>query len=452
MRGLGWGGLCWIPEEELPRLDGRAGRQGESARMQELWVAATAFLLGVMAASAWAARRLRRAGEEFRSASEEAAAARAQRDAVQGQLKQLQEDRETLKESFGSMAADQLKLSRDELLTQAAERFEKSEQKQAGELQKRHESIEKEFKTLTETVQNFEKMHGQIELQRTEAFSAMREQVISLRTQTEELGQSSSELSIALRGSSQSRGKWGELALRNVCEAAGMTEHCDFLEQASEDSGKRPDLIVRLPGEGLIPIDAKVPYAEYERMLAETDPGKRKELLKKHGEVVRTTVSSLAKRDYPGLLGGEIDFTVMFIPIESVAAAAFEARPDLQQEAIEQGVLIVTPVTLIALLRTVGLYWRQEKLARNAQEIWKAARELHGRIQKFQVHLGKAARGLEGAVKEFNAAIGSYEARVLPQGRRIEQLAAIEVGDALPEPSRVETQLREISRGESEKT
>ena len=418
--------------------------------MQAYLVATIAFLVGAIAAYGWVTRRLAGTQEALRAAREELAATGAERDAARAQLKQLQEDRETMKESFGSMAADQLKLSRDELLKQAGERFEKSEQKQAGELQKRHDSIEKEFKTLTETVRNFEKMHSQIEKDRTEAFSAMREQVTSLSAQTVKLGQSSSELSIALRGSSQSRGKWGELALRNICEAAGMTEHCDFVEQSAEDSGKRPDLIVRLPGEGLIPIDAKVPYAEYERMVAETDPTERKALLKKHGEVVRTTMLSLAKRDYPGLLGGQIDFTVMFIPIESVAAAAFEARPDLQQEAIDHGILIVTPVTLIALLRTVGLYWRQEKLAQNAQEIWKAARLLHERIQKFQVHLGKAARGLEGAVKEFNKAMASYESRVLPQGRRIEQLAGIEAGAALPEPNLIEIQPREVSGSEPE--
>ena len=418
--------------------------------MQAYLVATIAFLVGAIAAYGWVTRRLAGTQEALRAAREELAATGAERDAARAQLKQLQEDRETMKESFGSMAADQLKLSRDELLKQAGERFEKSEQKQAGELQKRHDSIEKEFKTLTETVRNFEKMHSQIEKDRTEAFSAMREQVTSLSAQTVKLGQSSSELSIALRGSSQSRGKWGELALRNICEAAGMTEHCDFVEQSAEDSGKRPDLIVRLPGEGLIPIDAKVPYAEYERMVGETDPAERKVLLRKHGEVVRTTMLSLAKRDYPGVLGGQIDFTVMFIPIESVAAAAFEARPDLQQEAIDHAILIVTPVTLIALLRTVGLYWRQEKLAQNAQEIWKAARLLHERIQKFQVHLGKAARGLEGAVKEFNKAMASYESRVLPQGRRIEQLAGIEAGAALPEPNRVEIQPREVSGSEPE--
>ncbi len=418
--------------------------------METFLVAMVAAGLGAAAAWAWAARNLGKTQEAYRKTREELAATRAERDAAQQQVKQIQQDREALKESFGSVAADQLKASRDEFLKQAGERFEKSEQKQAGELQKRHESIEKEFKTLTETVKTFEKMHGEIEKQRTDDFSAMREQVLSLRSQTEALGQSSTELSTALRGSSQSRGKWGELALRNVCEAAGMTEHCDFVEQSGEDSGRRPDLVVNLPGVRQIPVDAKVPYADYERMVGEKDPDLRKALLKKHGEVTRNTMLELAKRKYADQLEGEVDFTVMFIAIESVAAAAFEARPDLQQEAIDRGVLIATPVTLIALLRNVGLYWREEKLARNAREISDAARELHGRIQTFQGHLAKAGRGLDSAVREFNSAIGSYEARVLPQGRRIEQLSAIESARALPEPVQIETQVREISGGESE--
>ena len=418
--------------------------------METFLVAAVALALGAAAASAWAARSLGRTREAYRATREELAATRAERDAAQQQVKQIQQDREALKESFGSIAADQLISSRDEFLKQAGERFEKSEQKQAGELQKRHESIEKEFKSLTETVRTFEKMHGEIEKQRTEDFSAMREQVLSLRSQAQALGQSSTELSTALRGSSQSRGKWGELALRNVCEAAGMTEHCDFIEQSGEDSGRRPDLIVNLPGVRQIPVDAKVPYADYERMVAEKDPDLRKALLKKHGEVTRNTMLELAKRKYADQLDGEVDFTVMFIAIESVAAAAFEARPDLQQEAIGRGILIATPVTLIALLRNVGLYWREEKLARNAREISDAARELHSRIQTFQGHLAKAGRGLDSAVREFNAAIGSYEARVLPQGRRIEQLSAIESGHALPQPVQIESQVREIPGGDPE--
>jgi len=274
----------------------------------------------------------------------------------------------------------------------------------------------------------------------------LRQHLSALHEQTENLGRSATGLSTALKGSSQSRGKWGEIALRNIVEAAGMTEHCDFMEQSSDDSGNRPDLIIKLPGDTRIPIDAKVPYSDYERMVEEQDPATRKLHLKKHGDTVRRTMLELAKRKYHDELEGEIDFTVMFIPIESVASAAFEARPELQMEAMKSRILITTPVTLIALLLTVGLYWKQEKMAQNAQQIWDEATELHRRLGVFQGHLGKVGSGLTAAIKSFNSAIGSYETRVVPQGRRIEDLSGMQDTERLADsPNPIEIQTRELN-------
>jgi len=417
----------------------------------ELTLIALAALVIGAGAAAWLGARSRRSTEsDLRRTREELARAAAQRDAAQEQVQQIARDRDTLKEAFGSIAADQLKSNREDFLKQANERFAKSEEKQVGELEKRHEAIDKRFEALTTTVRNFEELHRKLEKQRTDDFSAMRQQVFSLGEKAEALGATSAVLSTALRGSSQSRGRWGEMALRNVVEAAGMTEHCDFVEQVEDASGTRPDLVVMLPGDGRIPIDAKVPYSDYERMIEETDPDERQLHLKRHGDTVRNTMIELARRDYPGQVGGEVDFTVMFIPIESVAAAAFEARPELQQEAIERRILIVTPVTLIALLRTVGLYWKQSKIARDAQEIWQAAKELHKRFRVFQAHLARAGSGLKSAVDNYNKAVGSLESSVLPQGRRVERLSGIESADALPDPARIESQVREVAAPESD--
>ncbi len=424
---------------------------GNSVELAVLLLTAVAALLVGAAVARWHASGARRAVEsELQRAREELATATAQRDAAREQIVQLTQDRETLKEAFGSIASDQLKSHRDEFLKQANVTFSKSEEKHTGELEKRHEAISEKFEAVTKTVREFEELHRKLEKQRTDDFSSLREQVFSLRRHTEKLGESSTALETALRGSSQSRGRWGEMALRNIVEAAGMTEHCDFSEQTSDAAGNRPDLVVMLPGEVRIPIDAKVPYNDYERMVEEKDPDARERLLHKHGEVVRNTMLDLAKRDYPGQIEGEIDFTVMFIPIESVAAAAFEARPHLQQEAIEKGVLIATPVTLIALLRTVGVYWRQEKIARDAKQIWEASKELHKRLKTFQGHLAKSGRGLVQAVDAFNKSVGSLESSVLPQGRRIEQLAAIEPTGSLPETPRIETQVRSVSAPEEQ--
>ena len=423
----------------------------------ELMLAALVALL-VGAGASWALGRstqtrlhdeLEGAHRDNRTKAEELARAEASLEALNARLEQITADRESLKESFGSLAATQLKSNRDEFLKQAEERFGKSEEKHKGELEKRHEAIEKEFKSVNESLEKFRKLHDDYDAQRMKDFSALRQQMLQLGQQTEKLGESTTGLSTALKGSSQSRGRWGEMALRNIVEAAGMTEHCDFVEQSTDDSGRRPDLVVRLPGEARIPIDAKVPYAEYDRLMAATDPEVRDTHLRKHGETVRTTMLDLAKRDYAAELGGEIDFTVMFIPIESVASTAFAVRPDLQEEAIEKRILITTPVTLIALLRTVAIYWRQERMARNAKEVWGHARELHKRLSIFHGHLHKVKTGLESAVTHFNKAIGSYETRVLPQGRKIDELSSQEGEKAQTEPSLfIEKQIAEV-RAES---
>jgi len=384
--------------------------------------------------------------EELVGKSAALARAEAEKDAKEEQLEQLIADRESIKESFEAISAKQLKENRDELMKQAKVRFEKDEERHKGELEKRHLAIRTQFDSVTASLEKFKELQREFEETRTSEFGMLKQSLGALREQTENLGKSTTGLSTALRGSSQSRGKWGEMALRNIVEAAGMTEHCDFAEQRAEDSGSRPDLIVKLPGDARIPIDAKVPYADYERMVAEEDPAERSKHLKRHGETVRRTMNDLAKRKYHDQAGQYADFTVMFIPIESIAAAAFEACPDLQAEAIGNRVLITTPVTLIALLRTVGLYWRQESLARNAQEIGDAANELHKRMNTFNNHLSKVGAGLKTAIEGYNKAVGSYETRVLPQGRKIEDLLEKESGQRLPERlDRLEGQPREIA-------
>jgi DNA recombination protein RmuC len=361
-------------------------------------------------------------------------------------LKHRDAESRIMREAFEALSAKQLRANRDELLKQATERFEKVEERQKNELDNRHEAIKTQFKGVGESLEKFEKLQREIETKRGEHFGELGQQLKTLHQNTVNLSKSTAGLSTALRGSSQSRGKWGEMALRNIVEAAGMTEHCDFIEQTADDSGSRPDLIVKLPGDTRIPIDAKVPYSDYERMVNEEDPTARKLHLKKHGDTVRRTMLDLAKRKYHDDVGGDVDYTVMFIPIESVASAAFEARPELQTEAMKNGILITTPVTLIALLRTVGLYWKQEKLASNARQICDEAAELHRRLGVFHSHLTKVGNGLTSAINSFNRAVGSYEGRVLPQGRKIEELSGTQGTEQLPDaPSHIEVQAREVN-------
>jgi len=193
-----------------------------------------------------------------------------------------------------------------------------------------------------------------------------------------------------------------------------------------------------LPGGDAIPVDSKVPMAAYLDAQAEQDPKRKKELLGQHAQDLRAHVRTLQRKDYAASVEGNVDFTVMFLPGDHLLEAAYQANPQLQEEAMEKKVLLATPVTLLALLRTVSLYWQQEKLAQNAAEIATLAKEYHARVSKFTEHMAKTGSGLNTAVKAFNSAVRSYNSRVLPQGKRLEDLADIEASKAIEDPKTIE--------------
>jgi len=207
-----------------------------------------------------------------------------------------------------------------------------------------------------------------------------------------------------------------------------MLQHCDFDVQVSLKSGSGGaivDLVANIPNGGHVPIDAKVPLAAYWDSLDIDDPDAKGLKLKEHAQQVKKHIDELAGRDYPRFLDGT-DFTVMFIPAEPILSAAFEIEPTLQEYAFSKHILVVTPVTLLALLRTVGLYWQQQTMAENAKEIHAQSREFYDRVAKFSEDLAKVGRGLSTAVGAFNASIGTYESRILPAGKKIESLKVTE--------------------------
>jgi DNA recombination protein RmuC len=283
----------------------------------------------------------------------------------------------------------------------------------------------------------------QLERARRESAGELKEQLQALKRSTVELERRSNDVASALRGSSQARGQWGEMVLTRVFELAGMTEGVHYRTQKQIEGGQRPDFQVLLPGGEAIPVDAKVPMASFLAAQAENDPGRRREFLEQHARDLKGHVNTLAKKDYAGKMEGEFNFTVMFLPGAHLLEAAFQSAPHLQEEAIARNVLIATPVTLLALLKTVGIYWNQDKLARNAQEIAETAKEYHARLRVFTQHLEKTGAGLKSAVSAYNKAIGSYNRNVLPQGRRLEENADIAANRAIDEPAVVEQEPRE---------
>ena len=247
-------------------------------------------------------------------------------------------------------------------------------------------------------------------------------------------------LSTALR-KPQVRGQWGELHLRRAVELAGMVDRCDFSEQVRLDDGaQRPDLVVHLAGDRQVVVDAKVPLDAFLDAAGAVDEPAREVALQRHARQLRRHVDQLAAKAYWRSLPETPEFVVLFVPAESFLAAALETDPALLDDAAAKQVVLATPTTLIALLRTVAHGWRHEVLADRAREIQQLGRDLHERLGTLGGHLDSVGRSLNAAVGHYNAAVGSLESRVLVAARRFHDLSV--VSDDLPTPRQVEAAAR----------
>ena len=331
------------------------------------------------------------------------------------------------RETFQSLASDELKKANEQFLQLARKTFE-SEQKDAGaQLEQRKQAIEAMLKPIRETLDKHAKAVTEIEKQRESAYGTLRQHLADLREAQSKLGQQTTALTTALRGSSATRGRWGEIALRRIAEMAGMVANCDFSEQVtywSGDEAQRPDMVVNMPADRRIIVDAKSVGNAYLQACEEADEKHRDTLLQQHLRDIESRVRQLSSKGYTDALPRGVDFVVLFIPGDSFLHPAVMQRPDLLEWAMGQRVVIATPTTLISLLKVIEMGWREEKIHESAQQIRDLGIEMHERVATATGYVESLGTHLERAVKSYNQFVGSFEGRVVATARRFKDMGA----------------------------
>lgn len=336
------------------------------------------------------------------------------------------ESRQQLSDAFKATGSEVLKEATDVLLKHAKAQFDDHSKLSQQDLENRQKAIDAVLTPLREQLQKQEKLVQDLREKGEGDAKTLAESLKNIAQLQQDASKAATTLSTAMRDNRQ-RGRWGELALRNIVEQSGLTLHVDFEEQseATNTDGVRlrPDLIVRLPGKHLVPVDSKVPLNAYlDSVNAELSDAERQRRRSDHAAAVRTHMTALSSKGYHEHLEGDIELTVMFLPIESALVAALEADGELFQDALNKKIIIATPSTLFVLLRTFGMQWQHASLNENARRIGVEAKELLKRFGSFSDHLEKVGKGLQSATAAYNEAIGSWNLRLLPGARATAKL------------------------------
>jgi DNA recombination protein RmuC len=333
---------------------------------------------------------------------------------------------EKLGDTFRALAAQALAANNEGFLTLAAEKLG-ADRKQSDEaLAARQTAIDGLLKPVKESLDRVDSKIQELERERGQAYGRLTELVRNLTETQSKLSTETGNLVRALRAPAV-RGRWGEIQLARVVELAGMVEHCDFVQQETleADGGRlRPDMVVKLPGGRQVVVDAKVPLEAYLDALDATDEEARRSHIARHAAQIRSHVLKLSAKSYWSELPCTPEFVVMFLPSEAMYSAALQEMPSLIEDGVGKRVLIATPTTLIALLQAVHFGWRQELLAENAQAISQQGKELHVRLATMMEHWSRVGAALDRATESYNKAVSSYESRVSPSIRRLEELGA----------------------------
>ena len=372
---------------------------------------------------------------------------------LEDQKRLLEEARKTLLESFQALSAEALKSNNQAFIALARSQFETLQAQARGDLETRQKAIDGLVNPLKESLGRYEQQILEMEKARQKSYGALDEQLRTLAQANKRLEEETRHLASALSSPLKARGRWGELTLRRVVELAGMSEHCDFTEQetiTTEAGRQRPDMIVNLPGNRRIAVDAKVPLQAFLDAVNPEKPEKeRAEALAAHGELVRNHMNQLSERKYWEQVGPELELVVLFLPGESFFSAAMEQDRQLIDDGMQKKVVLATPTTLIALLRSAAYLWQQEMVTQNARQISELGREVYDRLKTFLSHFEALGSSIGRAVESYNKAVGSMEGRVLVSARKFRELGAA-AGEEIAELEPVDETPRALAAPEKE--
>ncbi|NQY27209.1 MAG: DNA recombination protein RmuC [Piscirickettsiaceae bacterium] len=364
------------------------------------------------------------------------------RDQLNGTIKQTQEQ---LANTFNQLSNEALTRNNNSFLKLAEENLKRFQSEAKAELSSKEKSIEQLVKPISDALKQTTKQIHDIEKDRKEAYGSLRTTIDTMNKNQQNLQQETQNLVQALRRP-EVRGQWGEMTLKRLAELSGMVAHCDFFEQThtKTDTGAiRPDMIVRLPENRTIIVDAKTPLDAYLSAIQAKDDATRQSELKRHAQIIRSRVRELAAKNYWAEYSDSPEFVVLFIPGDQFLSAALEIDSTLLEDSMSQNIILATPTNFIALLRAVSYGWKQQVLAENAMEIRELGETLYKRLATFTGHLDKLGKSLNSSVDHFNKSVGSLERQVMPSGRKFLEMG-LRAKSEIVELQPIEKQIREV--------
>jgi len=369
---------------------------------------------------------------------------------VEAQANSLDEVRKAMVDTFKSAASDALTQNNKQFIDLAKSQLETHVKEAEGNLDERKSAIAEMLKPVKESIDSYKKRIEELEKGSEKTFGQVTEMLSNIQITNASLQKETGALVNALRNP-RVRGRWGEIGLKRVVEFSGLSAHCDFVEQVyteGEDSVLKPDMIINLPGNSHVVVDSKLPLDAYLLALETDEESARNLLFAKHAKDLRDHVNKLSKKQYWSQFENTPDFVVLYMEVESALNVALMTDKTLLQDAMNNKIILTTPTTLIVVLKSVAMSWQQHTVTENALQIMDAATDLHGRLNIFAEHFDRVGNGLKSALKGFNDAIGSWESRVLPAGRKLEQLKATDSKNVLPDFEIIDKPVRELKKSE----